>query len=65
MSATAFRVAGVLALILIAEPFLYGFSYPYFSLALDERAHSRCGSLASTHSLAGAGILLVGPSCRG
>lgn len=59
MSATAFRVAGVLALI-IAEAFLYGFSYPYFSLALDERAVP-LWLIGINASLAGAGILLVGP----
>ena len=58
-SSTTIRVAGVLALI-AAEAFLYGFSYPYFSLALDARSVPLwlVGLNAST---AGLGILLVGP----
>jgi MFS family permease len=58
-SATSVRVTGVLALI-AAEAFLYGFSYPYFSLALDARSVPLwlVGLNAST---AGLGILLVGP----
>lgn len=53
------RVAGILFLI-AAEAMLYGYSYPFFSLALEKR------DLASwliglNASLAGAGILVVGP----
>lgn len=53
------RVAGILFLI-AAEAILYGYSYPFFSLALEKR------DLASwliglNASLAGAGILVVGP----
>jgi MFS family permease len=58
-SSTTVRVTGVLALI-AAEAFLYGFSYPYFSLALDARSVPLwlVGLNAST---AGLGILLIGP----
>lgn len=53
------RVIGILFLI-AAEAMLYGYSYPFFSLALEKR------DLASwliglNASLAGAGILIVGP----
>ncbi len=59
VSAISIRVTGVLALI-AAEAFLYGFSYPYFSLALDARSMPLwlVGLNAST---AGLGILLIGP----
>lgn len=53
------RVALVLSLI-AAEAFLYGFSYPFFSLALDERAVP-LWLIGLNASLAGAGILVVGP----
>jgi len=56
---TTIRVTGVLALI-AAEAFLYGFSYPYFSLALDARAVP-LWLVGLNASSAGLGILLVGP----
>ncbi len=59
MNSVRLRVAGVLALI-VAEAFLYGFSYPYFSLALDERAVP-LWLIGVNASLASAGILIAGP----
>ncbi len=53
------RVAGVLSLI-GAEALLYGYSYPFFSLALEK--HGLATWLIGLNaSLAGAGILVVGP----
>lgn len=53
------RVAGVLALI-GAEALLYGYSYPFFSLALEKRELANW-LIGLNASLAGAGILIVGP----
>jgi MFS family permease len=55
----ALRVAGVLAMI-AAEAFLYGFTYPWFTLALEERGVATW-AIGLNASLAGAGILFVGP----
>jgi MFS family permease len=55
----AWRVAGILFLIAI-EAVLYGFSYPFFSLALEKYGLSNW-AIGLNASLAGAGILLVGP----
>lgn len=55
----AWRVAGILVLIAI-EAVLYGFSYPFFSLALEKYGLSSW-AIGLNASLAGAGILLVGP----
>lgn len=53
------RVIGILFLI-AAEAILYGFSYPFFSLALEKQ--DLAGWLIGLNaSLAGAGILVVGP----
>ncbi len=53
------RVIGVLVLI-GAEALLYGYSYPFFSLALEK--HGLATWLIGLNaSLAGAGILIVGP----
>lgn len=46
--------------LIVAEAFLYGFSYPFFSLALDHRAVP-LWLIGINASLASAGILLVGP----
>lgn len=53
------RVAGVLFLI-GAEALLFGYSYPFFSLALENRGLSNW-LIGLNASLAGAGILFVGP----
>jgi MFS family permease len=53
------RVGGVLALI-GAEALLYGYSYPFFSLALEKRELATW-LIGLNASLAGAGILIVGP----
>ncbi|MEX0851895.1 MAG: MFS transporter, partial [Bauldia sp.] len=53
------RVAGVLSLI-GAEALLYGYSYPFFSLALEKRELANW-LIGLNASLAGAGILIVGP----
>ena len=53
------RVAGVLALI-GAEALLYGYSYPFFSLALEKHGLSTW-LIGLNASLAGSGILIVGP----
>jgi MFS family permease len=53
------RVAGVLCLI-GAEALLYGYTYPFFSLALEKRELSNW-LIGFNASLAGAGILFVGP----
>ena len=53
------RVAGVLSLI-GAEALLYGYSYPFFSLALEKQGLSTW-LIGLNASLAGAGILVVGP----
>lgn len=53
------RVAGVLFLI-AAEAFLYGYTYPFFSLALEKRELANW-LIGLNASLAGAGILIVGP----
>jgi MFS family permease len=55
----AWRVAGVLVLI-GAEALLYGYSYPFFSLALEKRELATW-LIGLNASLAGAGILIVGP----
>jgi MFS family permease len=58
-SPMAWRVAGILFLV-TAEAILHGFSYPYFSLALERR--ELAGWLIGLNaSVAGAGILIVGP----
>jgi MFS family permease len=54
------RVAGVLVLI-GAEALLYGYSYPFFSLALEKRELATW-LIGLNASLAGAGILFVGPA---
>jgi MFS family permease len=56
----AWRVAGVLVLI-GAEALLYGYTYPFFSLALEERGLANW-LIGLNASLAGAGILIVGPA---
>jgi MFS family permease len=53
------RVAGVLFLI-GAEALLFGYSYPFFSLALEKRELATW-LIGLNASLAGAGILFVGP----
>ena len=53
------RVTGVLILI-GAEALIYGYSYPFFSLALEKRELSTW-LIGLNASLAGAGILIVGP----
>ena len=53
------RVAGVLTLI-GAEALLYGYSYPFFSLALEKQGLANW-LIGLNASLAGAGILIVGP----
>jgi MFS family permease len=55
----AWRVAGVLFLIGV-EALLFGYSYPFFSLALEKRETSNW-LIGLNASLAGAGILFVGP----
>ncbi len=55
----AWRVLGVLFLI-GAEAMLYGFSYPFFSLALEKHGLSSW-LIGLNASLAGAGILIIGP----
>jgi MFS family permease len=57
------RVAGVLCLIGI-EALLYGYSYPFFSLALEKRELTNW-LIGLNASLAGAGILFVGPLLPG
>jgi MFS family permease len=57
------RVAGVLALI-GAEALLYGYSYPFFSLAL-EKHELPTWLIGLNASVAGAGILIVGPVLPG
>ena len=54
------RVAGVLVLI-GAEALIYGYSYPFFSLALEKRELATW-LIGLNASLAGAGILIVGPA---
>jgi MFS family permease len=56
----AWRILGVLILI-GAEALLYGYSYPFFSLAL-ERYGLATWLIGLNASLAGAGILIVGPA---
>ena len=56
----AWRVLGVLVLI-GAEALLYGYSYPFFSLAL-ERHGLATWLIGLNASFAGAGILIVGPA---
>ena len=53
------RVFGVLVLI-GAEALLYGYSYPFFSLALEKQGLATW-AIGLNASLAGAGILVVGP----
>jgi MFS family permease len=53
------RVAGVLFLI-GAEALLFGYSYPFFSLALEKRELANW-LIGLNASVAGAGILFVGP----
>jgi MFS family permease len=53
------RVIGVLVLI-GAEALLYGYSYPFFSLALEKRELATW-LIGLNASLAGAGILIIGP----
>ncbi len=55
----SWRVLGVLLLI-GAEALLYGYSYPFFSLALEKRELANW-LIGLNASLAGAGILIVGP----
>ncbi|KAB2874932.1 MAG: MFS transporter [Bauldia sp.] len=58
-SALSWRVAGILFLV-GAEAVLYGFSYPFFSLALEKRDLANW-AVGLNASFAGAGILIVGP----
>ncbi len=53
------RVVGVLILI-GAEALLYGYSYPFFSLALEKMGLANW-LIGLNASIAGAGILIVGP----
>jgi len=53
------RIGGVLALIAI-EALLFGFSYPFFSLALESKGIATW-LIGLNASLAGAGILIFGP----
>lgn len=53
-------VVAVLSLIAI-EAFLYGFSYPYFALALNDLGLSNF-AIGLNASLAGLGILILGPA---
>jgi MFS family permease len=55
----SWRVLGVLILI-GAEALLYGYSYPFFSLALEKRELANW-LIGLNASLAGAGILFLGP----
>ena len=57
--ARLWRIAGVLTLI-AAEALLYGYSYPFFSLALEKRELANW-LIGLNASLASAGILFVGP----
>jgi len=57
--ARPWRIAGVLVLI-GAEALLYGYSYPFFSLALEKRELANW-LIGLNASLASVGILLVGP----
>lgn len=56
---TFWRVTGVLFLI-GAEALLFGYSYPFFSLALEQRGLPNW-LIGLNASIAGAGILFVGP----
>jgi len=56
---TWWRIAGVLTLI-GAEALLYGYSYPFFSLALEKRELANW-LIGLNASVASAGILFVGP----
>jgi MFS family permease len=56
----SWRVIGVLVLI-GAEALLYGYSYPFFSLALEKRELATW-LIGLNASLAGAGILIIGPA---
>jgi len=58
-TAKIWRIAGVLTLI-AAEALLYGYSYPFFSLALEKRELANW-LIGLNASLASAGILFVGP----
>jgi MFS family permease len=59
LSVRYWRVLGVLVLI-AAEALLYGYSYPFFSLALEKRDLANW-LIGLNASLAGAGILIFGP----
>jgi MFS family permease len=59
VNTTVLRVAAILCLI-GAEALLYGFTYPFFTLALDARSVPTW-LIGVNASLAGAGILFVGP----
>lgn len=58
-TARPWRIAGVLVLI-GAEALLYGYSYPFFSLALEKRELANW-LIGLNASVASVGILLVGP----
>ena len=58
-STRMWRIAGVLTLI-GAEALLYGYSYPFFSLALEKRELANW-LIGLNASVASAGILFVGP----
>lgn len=58
-SAPAWRITGILFLIGV-EAILYGFTYPFFSLALEKFGLSNW-LIGLNASLAGAGILIIGP----
>lgn len=59
VTARNWRIAGILFLI-AAEAVLYGYSYPFFSLALEKHG-LQTWLIGLNASLAGAGILIVGP----
>src|SRR5581483_11424472 len=63
LSAAGWRIAGVLILI-GAEAILYGYSYPFFSLALEKQALPTW-LIGLNASIAGAGILVLGPFLPG
>ena len=58
-SAMAWRITGILFLIGV-EAILYGFTYPFFSLALEKFGLSNW-LIGLNASLAGVGILIIGP----
>jgi MFS family permease len=59
LNSTILRVTAVMTLIGL-EALLYGFTYPFFTLALDDRSVPTW-LIGLNASVAGAGILIVGP----